>query len=150
MKQLSFLLLFGFLIVNSANAQTTLADSTAVEECVTNYIQSFYQLKPELFEEAVHTDLAKRKVSPYGEEGDYLQNASFEEMVLLTKVFNKKGHFTADSKAEVTILDMTETTASIKLVTPGWFDYMHLAKMNGEWKIVNVLWDYLKPKSKQP
>ncbi len=26
-----------------------------------------------------------------------------------------------------------------------WIDYLHLARWNGEWKIVNVLWE-LKPK----
>jgi hypothetical protein len=26
-----------------------------------------------------------------------------------------------------------------------WIDYLHLAKWDGEWKIINVLWE-LKPK----
>ena len=34
-----------------------------------------------------------------------------------------------------------------KAVMSGWIDYMHLAKWNGEWKIVNVLWE-LKPQKK--
>jgi hypothetical protein len=28
-----------------------------------------------------------------------------------------------------------------------WIDYLHLARWNGEWKIVNVLWE-LKPEKK--
>jgi hypothetical protein len=26
----------------------------------------------------------------------------------------------------------------------GWIDYMHMAKWNGQWKIVNVLWELKK------
>ncbi len=46
---------------------------------------------------------------------------------------------------DVTILDLFGNTASVKVVASDWIDYMHLAKWNGEWKIVNVLWE-LKPK----
>jgi hypothetical protein len=34
----------------------------------------------------------------------------------------------------------------VKLVAGDWVDYMHLAKWNGQWKIVNVLWQ-MKPKN---
>lgn len=32
--------------------------------------------------------------------------------------------------------------ASIKLIADEWIDYMHLVKLNGSWKIINVLWQY--------
>jgi hypothetical protein len=38
-----------------------------------------------------------------------------------------------------------ENTASVKLVANGWVDYLHVARFNGRWVIVNVLWE-LKPK----
>lgn len=46
---------------------------------------------------------------------------------------------------DVFILDIFENSASVKAIMSGWIDYMHMAKWNGEWKIVNVLWEY-KPK----
>jgi hypothetical protein len=48
---------------------------------------------------------------------------------------------------EVTILDRYENAASVKIVAESWIDYMHLAKFNGRWVIVNVLWE-LKPSQK--
>ena len=42
---------------------------------------------------------------------------------------------------EVTILDQFENAASVKIVASDWIDYLHLARWNGEWKIVNVLWE---------
>ena len=45
---------------------------------------------------------------------------------------------------DVTVLDVFENAASAKIVASDWVDYLHLARWNGEWKIVNVLWE-LKP-----
>jgi hypothetical protein len=48
---------------------------------------------------------------------------------------------------DVTVLDVYENAASVKIVASDWVDYLHMAKFNGRWVIVNVLWE-LKPKSK--
>jgi hypothetical protein len=42
---------------------------------------------------------------------------------------------------DITILDVFENAASVKAVMVGWVDYMHVAKVNGRWVIVNVLWE---------
>ncbi len=48
---------------------------------------------------------------------------------------------------EITILDVFENAASVKIVASDWIDYLHIAKFNGRWVIVNVLWE-LKPEKK--
>ena len=50
---------------------------------------------------------------------------------------------------DVTILDRYENTAMVKVVAADWVDYLQIAKFNGEWKIINVLWE-LKPAEKAP
>ena len=45
----------------------------------------------------------------------------------------------------VRILDVFGPTASIRVDADEWIDYMHLAKVDGEWKIVNVLWEMRPP-----
>jgi len=46
---------------------------------------------------------------------------------------------------EVTNLDRFNNAAVVKIVAGSWIDYLQVAKFNGEWKIINVLWE-LKPK----
>jgi len=49
---------------------------------------------------------------------------------------------------DVVILDVFENAAaSVKAVASDWIDYLHVAKVNGKWVIVNVLWE-LKPQRK--
>jgi hypothetical protein len=49
----------------------------------------------------------------------------------------------------VTVLDVLGNAASVKAVMSDWIDYMHIAKINGRWVIVNVLWE-MKPQPQQP
>lgn len=50
-----------------------------------------------------------------------------------------------NQQKDITILDVFENAASVKAIMSGWIDYMHMAKINGRWAIVNVLWE-LKPR----
>ena len=48
---------------------------------------------------------------------------------------------------DVTILDRYGNTASVKVIAADFIDYLHIAKFDGRWVIVNVLWE-LKPRPK--
>lgn len=41
---------------------------------------------------------------------------------------------------EITVLDVLDKTAAAKLVAKWGIDYFQLAKQDGTWKIVHVLW----------
>ena len=36
---------------------------------------------------------------------------------------------------------MAPSMAAVKTVSPEYIDYLQLAKINGQWRIVNVLWE---------
>ena len=58
---------------------------------------------------------------------------------------NGKGRLSEPEKGikEITILDQTESIASVKLVSNEFIDYLHLVKIDQDWVIVNALWDYV-------
>ncbi len=41
----------------------------------------------------------------------------------------------------MTILDVFENAAMVRVTGPEWVDYLQMAKWNGRWVIVNVLWE---------
>jgi Putative lumazine-binding len=45
------------------------------------------------------------------------------------------------SPYSVKVLYLTAAMARVRTDADRGVDYMHLAKIDGEWKIVNVLWD---------
>lgn len=126
-------------ITINLKAQTA-TDSVQVRDVVTKYIESFYLTQPEKGQESIHPLLAKRTIQEFEDGSEFLKGMTYEEMANLGKVFNARNQFNKNSKKEIKILDMLNQTASLKLIAEGWVDYIHLGKINGEWKIINVLW----------
>lgn len=122
----------------------TKADSLAIKQLALDYIESQHKPNPKQMEDALHPRLVKRTFWKDKVTGkDYLNEYFAENMVILAERYNVKGDkFPANPKKEVKLLDISDRTASIKLIADEWIDYMHIVKLNGEWKIVSVLWQF--------
>jgi hypothetical protein len=68
-------------------------------------------------------------------------------MTLVASTRNGGGKETpaAEQRKDTKILDIFGNSASVRADMGGWIDYMHMAKWNGQWRIVNVLWE-LRPR----
>ena len=122
----------------------TKQDSIAIKQAALDYIESQHVPNPAQMERALHPRMVKRtfwKDKPTSK--DYVRETSTESMILLAESYNKKGdQFPKTPKKDVKFLDVSDRTASVKLIADEWIDYMHLVKLNGAWKIINVLWQY--------
>lgn len=141
------LVIMTFLVAIGIQAQTTSADADreAIKQTALDYIEGWYEGNPERMERALSPDLAKRIVMTNPQGRSQLQQMS--AMGLVQGVKRGGGKDTAKEKQlkDVTILDVFNNAASVKIVASDWIDYLHMAKFNGRWVIVNVLWE-LKPK----
>lgn len=138
-----FTSIFLFVIPQFASGQTK-KDSLVIKQAVLDYIESQHTPSPSRMERALHPRMVKRTFWKDKATGkDYLRETNAESMILLAESYNKnKDKFPASPRKEVKFLDISEKTASVKLIADEWIDYMHLAKLNDTWKIVNVLWQY--------
>jgi hypothetical protein len=151
MKKTIFILI-AILIVCAwnAKAQTTTVsevDKAAIKQAALDYIEGWYEGNAERMERALHPELAKRIVRK-----DAQGNSRLDQMGAMALVQGVKRGFGKNTPKEkqikdVAILDVYENTASVKAVMSDWIDYMHVARWNNRWVIVNVLWE-LKPESK--
>ena len=144
MKQFGAILVlalaFGLVGAERAAAQTA-ADSSAIVATAMDYIDGFYTSDAERMERALHPELAKRIVGdPAGPESR-LQNMAAEQLVQATASGGARGIPEAARKSDVSILDIYNNIASVRIDAGVWIDYLHVARWNGEWKIVNVLWE---------
>lgn len=129
-------------IVNavSATAQTA-ADSSAIVATALDYIDGFYTSDAARMERALHPELAKRIVGdPAGPESR-LQNMSAQQLIDATAGGGAERIPDDAKKQDVSILDIYNNIASVRIDAGLWIDYLHVARWNGEWKIVNVLWE---------
>jgi len=126
----------------------TAADSSTIRKAALDYVEGWYEGNAERMERALHPELAKRIVRTDPASGrSRLEQMSAMTLVLGVKRGGGKDTPVEQQQKDVFILDIFQNTASVKAIMSGWIDYMHMAKSNGEWKIVNVLWE-LKPQKK--
>ncbi len=144
MQSKFFLVTFLLLLVSTVVVGQSKQDSVAIRQTALDYIESQHKPNPQQMERALHPRMVKRTFWKDKSTGkDYVRETTTESMVLLAESYNKNGDkFPASPKKEVILLDVSAKTASVKLIADEWIDYMHILKVNGTWKIVNVLWQY--------
>jgi hypothetical protein len=130
--------------VSRASAQST-AEAAAIKQTALDYIEGWYEGNAERMERALHPELAKRIVRTNKEGMSQFSQMSAMALVQGTKRGGGKNTPKENQQKDVTILDVFENAASVKVVASDWVDYLHMAKFNNRWVIVNVLWE-LKPK----
>lgn len=117
------------------------AEREAVRAAVLDYVEGIYTVDHTRIERSVHPDMAKRGFFVKKGETAYSPHTmTYAQLVDLAKNYNKNGHVAKDAPKEVVIFDISDQTASVKLTAVWGIDYMHLAKYDGKWKIINVLW----------
>ena len=93
-------------------------------------------------ERTLHAELAKRIISTDPKTGRSQFN-HMGAMALVQHTRDGGGKKTPQDRQlkERTILDRYNNAAVVKIVASEWIDYLEVAKFNGKWKIINVLWE---------
>lgn len=112
-----------------------------------DYAEGWYEGDVAKMERALHPELVKRIV-----RSDPNSNRSTLDgmgaSVLLNNVARAYGKNTPKEQQlkDAKLLDVYGNIASVRVEMAGWVDYLHIARFNGRWVIVNVLWE-LKPRA---
>jgi hypothetical protein len=142
MTKLVSLVLLTIAFTAQAQAQSD-ADTAAIRQVALDYIEGWYAGDAARMERAVHPELAKRIVQTDARSGQStLGQQSAATLVQNTR--NGGGKQTPEARRlkTVTVLDVYENAATVRIDASDWVDYLHLARWNGEWRIVNVLWEH--------
>ena len=95
---------------------------------------------------SLHPDLVKRTVREHSKAGQHLLiHISKTTLVEYTRAGGGKDTPKEKLFYEVDVLDVYKDIATVKGVSANYVDYLHLVKWNGQWMIVNILWDKRSP-----
>lgn len=142
-SSLCLALLLVVVVPTMSRAQSA-ADSAAIRATALDYIEGWYEGNGERMERAVHPDLAKRIINTDPRGRSMLGHQSAMTLVQNTRRGGGKDTPAAQQRKDVRILDIFGNTASVRVDASSLVDYLHIAKWNGRWVIVNVLWE-LRP-----
>jgi hypothetical protein len=135
------LMLLSTAVTGVARAQSS-ADSAAIRATALDYAEGWYEGNADRMARALHPELVKRIVVRDTTTGkSMVQGMGASVLVNSTRHGYGKETPKERQQKEVAILDIFGNAASAKAVMADWVDYMQLAKVDGRWVIVNVLWE---------
>ena len=115
-------------------------DRAAIKQTALDYVDGFYEGSVERLDKALHPNLQKvtLRTLPGGRTMlDFNGAASNLKEYAAAGLGGKPAE---ERKIEVSIFDVYDNIATVKIDSADFLDYAHVAKINGEWKIINVLW----------
>jgi len=149
MRFLSLVLLALPLLSASVLRAQSSADSAGIRAAALDYAEGWYEGNSDRMARALHPELVKRIVVRDTTTGrTMVQGMGASVLVNSTRHGYGKETPKDRQQKDVTILDIFGNAACAKAVMTDWIDYMQLAKVDGRWVIVNVLWER-KPKTGQ-
>lgn len=116
------------------------ADRVDVEAAARDYIEGAYSGNAERMERALHPELNKVLLNRHRQTGEqYLYKMGASNLIEGTRA--GLGKLDEDkTDIEVETYDISKGIAAVKVSSALYIDHLQLAKVNGEWKIINVLW----------
>ncbi|MGC2788620.1 MAG: nuclear transport factor 2 family protein [Thermoplasmata archaeon] len=125
-----------------------------MRKVVLDYVLSWYTWDPARFKRALHPRLAKRMLWPdKNSRRSTLIEYRIPGMVRMLKgpLFGTARPRSREDRMKgasrwngyIKILDCSDDICTVKTRAIWGIDYIHLAKWNGKWKIINVLWKYV-------
>lgn len=122
------------------------ADSAGITQAALDYIEGWYQGNADRMTRALHPDLVKRIVAERG-GASHIRGMTAEQLIAATAGGGGRNTPEGKRRSEVKILDIFGNAASVRVDADSWIDYLQIGKVDGEWKILNVLWE-LRPEVK--
>jgi hypothetical protein len=122
-------------------AAQSAADSAAIRATALDYIDGYYTGDAARMERALHPDLAKRIVMTDTLGRSRLGQMGAMGLVQGTRMGGGKDLPAGQKREDIHILDIFQNAASVRIDAGTWVDYLQVARWNGRWVIVNVLWE---------
>ena len=113
-------------------------DFLGLKEPPFNYVTGWYAGIREQMQLALHTELKKSQTS----SKNTVQRVDYNWMVNATGSCTGCIDNPKDGQKDIKILYRTENIACAKLISNNYEDYMQMVNISGQWKILNVLWEY--------
>lgn len=117
-------------------------DSSIVKSIALGYMTAWYSGDAKQMQATLHPDLIKRTIRTLDtvSNSQIITTSSADALIHTTATGLGKKMKGAKGAIDYSLLDLTSTIAVVKLISLDFTDYLMLAKINREWKIINIIW----------
>jgi hypothetical protein len=128
-------------------ARQQAGDLAAIQQAALDYLQGWYEGDAQRVRRSLHPQLAKRAIKRDIQTGEQrFHHVSREQLVALTQQGGGADTPSDERYYDIAILDVYGDIACVRADSCDYVDYLHLARCEGAWLIVNVLFDYRPPR----
>lgn len=138
-------LLAAILVALPAAVSAQTDDRAAVRQAALDYVTAVYESRPDLIEKSVSPDLTKHGFMRQA-DGTYRRGRmTYAQLLDVARTWNANKNRDLSIK-EVIVGDVSDQTATAIVRAQWGYDHMQLAKLDGQWKILNIVWQTYPPK----
>ncbi|MFH0736715.1 MAG: nuclear transport factor 2 family protein [bacterium] len=140
---ISFLIFILMSLTSNSTAQNNTVDQTDsidIKQTALNYIDGFYSGDVIRMEKAIHPDINKATPRDLPQTGrTILTYTTYSGLIEFTRA---KLGVVDDSirNIKIDILNIDNDVANVKISSANFIDFVQMVKLDGQWKIVNVLY----------
>ena len=120
------------------------ADEQAIRGVARAYLESWLDGDGARMRSALHPMLAKRGLDYGSDRAPTGIHHLDTEFMVGSAGRGPRPQYGRD--IDITILDLADNVASVKVLSEPFVDYLHLARIDGTWSIVNVLYEDRDPR----
>ncbi len=133
------LVCFSVLVTTGQELQSGSDDETAIRQVALDYIDGYYSGDVTRVERAIHPDLNKAAPRDLPQTGRTTMNyTTWSGLIEFTRA--KAGMIDDTARhIKVDILNIENNVSNVRIVSLLFTDYIQAVKLNGQWKIVNVM-----------
>ena len=118
-------------------------EKSSISAVAQNYMDAYYTADAGRMQQALHPDFHKRTLQTVNGQME-IREDSVQSMVEGVRLGSGRKIPVAERVQKIEVLDVYRNAASVKVVTGRWIDYMHLSKLNGEWRVLDVVLQYTR------
>jgi hypothetical protein len=126
--------------------QASADDLEAIRRAALDYAQGWYEGDVERMRRSLHPELAKRRIIRDPQTGEERFRHVTQQLIVDLTQQGGGSEIPVDKRYyDIRILDVFGDIASVRADSYQYVDYLHLARADGSWVIVNVLYEVLNP-----
>jgi hypothetical protein len=143
-KTIALFILLALSVAVLAWGRTTAStEKAAVTAVAQNYMDAYYTADAARMQKALHPDFHKRTLHTVNGHTEISEDTA-QSVLQGVRLGSGKEIPAAERVQKIEVLDVYRDAASVKVVTGRWIDYMHLSKLNGEWRVLDVVLQYTR------
>jgi hypothetical protein len=121
-------------------ADSATSDVSAIQRTALDFEEGWYEGDADRMARALHPQFVMRHVSTESTGKSILdQNITASELIAFTRA--GRGKVPPERRRhDITVLDIYQNAATAKIIAWYGVDYLQLAKWNGQWVVLSVVW----------